>query len=323
MKKTILSKCSLHGVLLTLAFCLFPVLPACAQEDIVDRLDKALGVTLPSEYKSKLKTFVQSSLVFKDKDASELTEQFIKDEMKKDWGISKQSQLLFIWTALNEKINGEFLYEGSDGNENRLEEFASIMNTYDDCGKRYETAFRAHTKQRSAEAKQRSAEAKQQSAEAVQTSNMITYYGLYQITSYYQLRGVAPESETTEPNEFWKHVKEYWEHVANNCEKFNIDYRSLLPLEVQKFYGIQPTRQNNLTCEKAMNQTLNYTIKELAKLYNLYQQAPQAEREIEKKNANYIIEDCKKRNIDYRAILLKELGDKKKADDLLKLFGVE
>ncbi len=505
MKKTILSKRFLHSVLLTLAFCL-PVLPAFAQEDIVDRLDKALGVTLPSEYQSKLKTFVQSSLVFKDKDASELTEQFIKDEMKKDWGISKQSQLLFIWTALNEKINGEFLYEGSDGNENRLEEFASIMNTYDDCGKRYETAFRAHTKQRSEEAKQRSAEyeqrsaeAKQQSAEAelklfikfindyndfinkhkdfidknavedayviiskykekigelqkrlenphvalqnsqilsadeteaikqllsdigeqraamfkqrlvvveknyaaiekkiaetqqkiasaetindgmlqkineakeaivkakqnidkaktnnsensltsaeinlisaeadrrsaeadrrsaeaVQTSNMITYYGLYQITSYYQLRGVAPESETTEPNEFWKHVKEYWEHVANNCEKFNIDYRSLLPLEVQKFYGIQPTRQNNLTCEKAMNQTLNYTIKELAKLYNLYQQAPQAEREIDKKSANYIIEDCKKRNIDYRAILLKELGDKKKVDDLLKLFGVE
>lgn len=315
MKKTILSKRFLHSVLLTLAFCL-PVLPAFAQEDIVDRLDKALGVTLPSEYQSKLKTFVQSSLVFKDKDASELTEQFIKDEMKKDWGISKQSQLLFIWTALNEKINGGFLYEGSDGNENRLEEFASIMNTYDDCGKRYETAFRAHTKQRSEEARQ-------QSAEAVQTSNMITYYGLYQITSYYQLRGVAPESETTEPNEFWKHVKEYWEHVANNCEKFNIDYRSLLPLEVQKFYGIQPTRQNNLTCEKAMNQTLNYSIKELAKLYNLYQQAPQAEREIDKESANYIIEDCKKRNIDYRAILLKELGDKKKVDDLLKLFGVE
>ena len=164
MKKTILSKRFLHSVLLTLAFCL-PVLPAFAQEDIVDRLDKALGVTLPSEYQSKLKTFVQSSLVFKDKDASELTEQFIKDEMKKDWGISKQSQLLFIWTALNEKINGGFLYEGSDGNENRLEEFASIMNTYDDCGKRYETAFRAHTKQRSAEAKQRSAEAKQRTAE--------------------------------------------------------------------------------------------------------------------------------------------------------------
>ena len=150
---------------------------------------------------------------------------------------------------------------------------------------------------------------------------MITYYGLYQITSFYLLRGVAPESETTEPNEFWKHVKEYWEHVANNCEKFNIDYRSLLPLEVQKFYDIQPTRQNNLTCEKAMAQILTCTLKEMAKLYNLYQQAPQAEREID--DCKDYIAACKKCNIDYRAILLKELGDKKKVDDLLKLFGVE
>ena len=321
MKKTILSKCSLHSVLLTLAFCLFPVMPACAQEDIVDRLDKALGVTLPSEYKSKLKTFVQSSLVFKDKDASELTEQFIKDEMKKDWGISKQSQLLFIWTALNEKINGEFLYEGSDGNENRLEEFDSIMNTYDDCGKRYETAFRAHTKQRSAEAKRQSeeakrqsAEAKRQSAEAVQSTKMMTHYGLYNMTLFYQHRGAALESEM-------KRVKEFAEGYIQDCEKFNIDYRSLLPLEVQKFYGIQSTRQNNLTCEKAMAQILTCTLKEMAKLYNLYQQAPQAERKIH--DCKHYIADCKKLNIDYRAILLKELGDKKKVNDLLKFFGVE
>ena len=355
MKKTILSKRFLHSVLLTLAFCL-PVLPAFAQEDIVDRLDKALGVTLPSEYQSKLKTFVQSSLVFKDKDASELTEQFIKDEMKKDWGISKQSQLLFIWTALNEKINGEFLYEGSDGNENRLEEFASIMNTYDDCGKRYEIAFRAHTNQRSAEAQQRSeeykrqtaeaqqrsaeyerrseeakrrseeakqrsaeyerrsAEAKRRSAEAVQSMKMMTHYGLFLMVWSYQHRGAALESEM-------KRIKEFAEGYIQDCEEYNIDYRSLLPLEVQKFYDIQPTRQNNLTCEKAMAQILTCTLKEMAKLYNLYQQAPQAEREID--DCKDYIAACKKCNIDYRAILLKELGDKKKVDDLLKLFGVE
>ena len=229
MKKTILSKRFLHSVLLTLAFCL-PVLPAFAQEDIVDRLDKALGVTLPSEYQSKLKTFVQSSLVFKDKDASELTEQFIKDEMKKDWGISKQSQLLFIWTALNEKINGEFLYEGSDGNENRLEEFASIMNTYDDCGKRYETAFRAHTEQRteeadrrSEEAKQRSAEYERRSAEAVQSMKMMNHYGLFLMVWSYQHRGAALESEM-------KRIKEFAEGYIQDCEEYNIDYRSLLPL---------------------------------------------------------------------------------------------
>ena len=260
MKKTILSKRFLHSVLLTLAFCLFPVLPAFAQEDIVDRLDKALGVTLPSEYQSKLKTFVQSSLVFKDKDASELTEQFIKDEMKKDWGISKQSQLLFIWTALNEKINGEFLYEGSDGNENRLEEFASIMNTYDDCGKRYETAFRAHTKQRSEEADRRSEE--------------------------YERRSEEYERQSEEA-----------------------DRRSAEAVKVI-------VKQDSIWVKERM-----------VEFYDIYTQNPniikQDDLSFMKESTIGFIADCKKRNIDYRAILLKELGDKKKVDDLLKFFGVE
>ena len=259
MKKTILSKRFLHSVLLTLAFCL-PVLPAFAQEDIVDRLDKALGVTLPSEYQSKLKTFVQSSLVFKDKDASELTEQFIKDEMKKDWGISKQSQLLFIWTALNEKINGEFLYEGSDGNENRLEEFASIMNTYDDCGKRYETAFRAHTKQRSEEADRRSEE--------------------------YERRSEEYERQSEEA-----------------------DRRSAEAVKVI-------VKQDSIWVKERM-----------VEFYDIYTQNPniikQDDLSFMKESTIGFIADCKKRNIDYRAILLKELGDKKKVDDLLKFFGVE
>ena len=321
MKKAILSKRFLHGVLLTLAFCLFPVLPAFAQGDIVDRLDKALGVTLPSEYKSKLKTFVQSSRIFKDKDASELTEQFIKDEMKKDWGISKQSQLLFIWTAINEKINGEYLYDGSDGNEKRLEEVDKVMETFEDCGKRYETAFRARMKEISAEAEQRSAEAEkritdaqQRSAEAVQSTNAMTHYGLYQMISVYKHRHVATESEI-------KQMKEFGKHYIQNCEKFNIDYRTLLPLEVQKFYDIQPTKQNNLTCKQATAQILTCTLKELAKLYNLYQQAPKAERKIDKVNS--IIDNCKENNLDYKAVLLKELGSKQKVEDLLKLFGAE
>ena len=350
MEKTILSKCFLHGVLLTLAFCLFPVLPACAQEDIVDRLDKALGVTLPSEYKGKVKAFVQGSKVLEGIGAIP-TEQFIKEQMKENWGINKQNQLLFIWDAIYELITKKNFYDGEDGNKQRLDDFEKVLDNIETCGKKYKQDYKAYMEQRSAEATQRSAEYKRQSAEAtqrsaeykrqtaeaqqrsaeaqqrsaeadrrsaeaVQTSNMLTYYGLYQITWFYQHRGAALESEK-------KKTEEVWKLVTNHCEKFNIDYRSLLPFDVQKFYGIQPTRQNNLTCEKAMAKILTCTLKEMAKLYNLYQQAPQAEREIDKKSANYIIADCKKRNIDYRAILLKELGDKKKVDDLLKLFGVE
>ncbi|MBR6128139.1 MAG: hypothetical protein IKQ07_00735, partial [Bacteroidaceae bacterium] len=235
MKKTILSKCFLHGVLLTLAFCLFPVMPACAQEDIVDRLDKALGVTLPSEYRSKVKEFVANDTIMRTRSATQYTEEFIKDEMKKDWGISKQNQLLFMWSKIYGGISQAKLYNWlDDENTARGNEYKKALRPIADFYMEYKTGFKAYMEEKSAEYERQSAEAKRQSAEAVQTSNMITYYGLYQITSYYQLRGVAPESETTEPNEFWNHVKEYWEHVANNCEKFNIDYRSLLPLEVQK-----------------------------------------------------------------------------------------
>ena len=324
MKKIILSKCFLHVVLLTLAFCLFPVLPAFAQEDIVNRLDKALGVTLPSEYKSKVKAFVQGSKVLEGLGVIP-TEKFIKEQMKEDWGINKQNQLLFIWDAIYEQITKKNFYDGEDGNKQRLDDFENALDKIEACGKKYKQDYKAYMEQQSAEAKQQSAEARQQSAEARQNRIMIAYYGLYQITSCYQLRDYAPESEIKDETWFWKDLKEYEKHVVNNCEEFNIDYRSLLPLEVQKFYGIQPTRQNNLTCEKAMVQILTCTLKELARLYNLFQLAPQAESEIKSKmkNENYYFEDCKKNNVDYKAILRKELGDEQKVKDLMKFYGAE
>lgn len=306
MKKIILSKCFLHVVLLTLAFCLFPVLPAFAQEDIVNRLDKALGVTLPSEYKSKVKAFVQGSKVLEGLGVIP-TEKFIKEQMKENWGINKQNQLLFIWDAIYEQITKKNFYDGEDGNKQRLEDFEKVMDNIETCGKKYKQDYTAYMQQQSAEADRRS-------AEADQSIKMMTHYGLFLMVWSYQHRGAALESEM-------KRIKEFAEGYIQDCEEYNIDYRSLLPLEVQKFYGIQSTRQNNLTCEKAMAQTLTCTLKEMAKLYNLYQQAPQAERKI--KDWKNFIEDCKKNNVDYKAILLKELGDKKKVDDLLKFYGAE
>ena len=306
MKKIILSKCFLHVVLLTLAFCLFPVLPAFTQEDIVNRLDKALGVTLPSEYKSKVKAFVQGSKVLEGIGAIP-TERFIKEQMKENWGINKQNQLLFIWDAIYEQITKKNFYDGEDGNKQRLDDFEKVLDNIETCGKKYKQDYKAYMEQRSAEADRRS-------AEADQSIKMMTHYGLFLMVWSYQHRGAAHESEM-------KRIKEFAEGYIQDCEEYNIDYRSLLPLEVQKFYGIQSTRQNNLTCEKAMAQTLTCTLKEMAKLYNLYQQAPQAERKI--KDWKNFIEDCKKNNVDYKAILLKELGDKKKVDDLLKFYGAE
>ncbi len=66
---------------------LFPHPPAHAQNggNIVDRLDKALGVKLPTEFNNKLLDFVQNDTIMRTKSATAYTEDFILNEMKKDW----------------------------------------------------------------------------------------------------------------------------------------------------------------------------------------------------------------------------------------------
>ena len=121
---------------------------------------------------------------------------------------------------------------------------------------------------------------------------------------------MAPESAKIESE--LNEAKENCKYVINNCHKYNINYQSLLPVEVQNFYGIDPVQQNSLTCEKAEVKTLNIVLQEIVKLYNIYQKAPQAKREIH--DIKDYIEACKKHNIDYKSKLSPEVR---------KFFGIE
>lgn len=159
----------------------------------------------------------------------------------------------------------------------------------------------------SAISKQQSAEAQQRSAEARQGSTLLTYYGLCQAINFYTMRNAATEIEIKESLEYFKHVNE-------NCKKYKINYQSLLPLEVQRYCGFNPTgnQQNSLTCDKAMVQILNIVLQEIVKLYNIYQKAPQAKRKIE--DITFSIDACKKHNINYKSKLSPEVR---------RFFGVE
>ena len=68
-------------------------------------------------------------------------------------------------------------------------------------------------------------------------------------------------------------------------------------------------------------------VKQLEEFYNLYKTDPSSVKLEDlnwmKKNANNIIQRCKEYNIDYKAILRKDLGDEKKLNELLKFYGVE
>ena len=153
----------LLGILLAVAACFGVHYPTLAQNtnDIVDRLNTSLGVSLPSQYQTTVKIFVKNSRILSDKDAQTFTEQFIKDQMKTSWGINKQNQLIFVWDAVYGQIlNNKQLYTGEDGNQARLDEFEKVMEKAEACGKKYNEGFKAYMKQRSAEAQKRSAEEK-------------------------------------------------------------------------------------------------------------------------------------------------------------------
>ena len=275
------------------------------QENLVDRVSKAVGVELPNEYKVKVKEFVQSSKVLEGSGAIP-TEIFITEQMKANWSIGKQNQLLFIWDAIYEQITKKNFYDGEDGNKQRLDDFEKAMDNVEACGKKYKQDYIAYMQQRSAEYKRQSAEADRRSAEAKQSTKIADYQGLLASIEFYTHRHLAYESEI-------KQAKKHTNYFIEDSKKFNIDYHALLPLDVQKFYDIMPTnQQNTLTCEKAIVQLLNITLDEIVKLYNLYQKAPNAERK--KEDIKSVIENCKKYNVDYKSKLTPEI---------LKFYGVE
>ena len=65
----------------------------------------------------------------------------------------------------------------------------------------------------------------------------------------------------------------------------------------------------------------------MTEFYDLYIQNPnnikKSDLDFMKKSTKEFIADCKKRGIDYKAILLMEVWDKRKVDEILKFYGVE
>ena len=228
-------------------------------QDIVDKVSQAVGVELPSEYKSKVKAFVQGSKVLEGLGVIP-TEKFIMEQMKENWGINKQNQLLFIWDAIYEQITKKNFYDGEDGNKQRLDDFENALDKIEACGKKYKQDYKAYMEQQSAEARQQSAEADRQIAEARQQS-------------------------------------------------------------------AEADRQIAEAIKEIMKQDSVWVKERMVEFYNLYLQNPNI---IKKEDLNFMkestkgfIEDCKKQNIDYKAILRKELGDEQKVKDLMKFYGIE
>ena len=274
----------------------FPPTNIFAQETIIGRLDKSLGVKLPVKYEAKVRELIKNNDVFKVKGADDFTAQFIENEMKADWNIDKQNQLLFLWHSIYKKITKEDLYDGQDGDAKVAEDFGSriVGLKMRISGQKYENSIAdffgkrnaeldksiagsdkriAESDKRIAESDKRIAEARRQSAEARRQS-------------------AEARQRTAE-----------YERLADEANR----------------KAAEALKENM--------KTDSIGVKDAVKSYTIIKNNPSiatpGEIKLAKETAIWFFKDCEENGIDYKAILRKEVGDEKMLKEMLKFYGIE
>ena len=263
----------IYSLLFVVVATLFLVSPTQAQSqtDIIDRLDATLGVSLPSEYKANIRGNEKMQRVIKSKIGSEYTEGFIKEQMNSSWGINNQNQLIFVWSAVYKQITDEDLYDGSDGDDSRLDDFGDIVDRWEACGNKYAEGFNKYMEQKSAEAERRSAEAKQKSAEAERRS------------AEYDRRSAEADRRSAE-----------YDRRSAEADRRSAEYDRRIA-----------------EYDKEITKKTSSRLENLVKFYSLYKKDPKTVYPDEiarmKVSAKEIVQDCKEYNIDYKKELTPEI----------------
>ena len=241
--------------------------------DILANIEKVTWVQLPKWYVDKIRSFMVNNKTLGKDIAAKFTEDFIIKEMKSNWWISKENQLLFVYCAIWYNYNEDF-YKWDDWDDNRMSEFENTIDIIEDCQSRYREEFMSYMQQRSAEAQQRSAEAQQRSAEAQQRS------------AEAQQRSAEAQQRSAE------------------------------------------AQQRSAEAAKEIMKQDSTRVKErMVEFYDIYVEKPstikQDDLNFMKESTKGFISSCKKYWIDYKAILLKEVWDKRRVEQILEFYEVE
>ncbi len=230
-----------------------PGIEVVSDSNIIANIERRTRITIPKPYDQKLKNFISTNKIMQDEWSAKYTADFIVKQMQANRWISKQSQLLFIWTHIYNEITGTYLYDWSDGDENRLNEYGNVMDRAEKCWKDFKNWYIVYIKQRSADAQQRSADAQQRSANAQQrsTNAIKKFMKLDSIRIGNNLKEFY-ETYTRNPNivkqEEIKFMKKRTKEVISECKRYWIDYKDILLKEVWdkkkvdtilKFYDVE------------------------------------------------------------------------------------
>ena len=258
-----------------------PNVVAAADTSMVAYTEKKTRTKIPSVYKNKIDSVLKENLYVIELNGTNswsFTTDFVIKEMESDWGISKDNQLLFIWNIISKQLAGDYIYDGEDGDSNRLEEYRTVVRTARLCGQRYKDGIMpfiekksAEFEQRSAEAKRRSAEAERRSAEAERRSAEAERRSAEaerrsaearKQSEEYERRFAEAEKEiikttinrlnnlvvfyslykndpSSVKQDELKFMQRSAKEIIQDCKEYNIDYKSKLSSEVRKFFGVE------------------------------------------------------------------------------------
>ena len=196
--------------------------------NILNNIERRTWIALSGEYANKLKNFVVTNKVMKSNNWAKFTENFIVNQMKSNWWISKENQLVFVWSAVYKQITDNDLYDWSDWDDDRLDEFSNVIDNIEQCWNEYVIWFNSYMKRASADAQQRSADADREIIRGTNSrlNNLVKFYNLY--------KNNPSSIKQNEINHMMRSAKE----IVQDCKEYGIDYKAKLPIEVRRFYGI-------------------------------------------------------------------------------------
>lgn len=220
--------------------------------NIISNIQRRTWVSLPNLYLQKVQNFVLNDDVMKDSGNLKYTEDFIVKQMQSNRWISKQNQLLFIRSAIYNKIMKKSLYNWDtwDWNDKRLDEYDDALEYIVDCWQKYKDWLLSYMNRRSADADRRSADADRRIANAkkrlqqLETEissirNNIARNSSQWLQYLNDLYTICKNNSNYLSSDDFKKVKKIGYDLISLCKQNNIDYKSKLSPEVRKFYGVE------------------------------------------------------------------------------------
>ena len=133
------------------------------------------------------------------------------------------------------------------------------------------------------------------------------------------------DDNETRSDEYEKALKQ----INSSYEEYKKWFKTYMETKSAKYdrRSADAQQRSGKAIKEIMKQDSTRVKERMTEFYDLYIQNPnnikQDDLNFMKKSTKEFIADCKKHWIDYRAILLKEVWDKRKVDAILKFYGIE